>query len=93
VLEQSVDEVVEELPQYGGERNRLITHMIRALESDADWVELYGITGELKVPPFDDDSVTKEILFRVREVGHPIAPRKDGLLSFRRCWPRAGPQT
>jgi trafficking protein particle complex subunit 10 len=85
VLEQSVDDVVNELPQYGGERNRLITHMIRALESDADWVELYGITGELKVPAFDDDSVTKEILFRVREVGHPIAPRKDGLLSFRRC--------
>lgn len=73
MLEQSVDEAVDELPQYGRERNRLITYMIRALESDADWVELYGITGELKVPAFDDDSATKEILFRIRSVGHAIA--------------------
>jgi trafficking protein particle complex subunit 10 len=93
VLEQTIDEAVDELPQYGRERNRLITHMIRALESDADWVELYGITGELRVPAFDGDSATEEILFRIRQVGHPITVRKDGFLSFRRCWPRAGPQT
>jgi len=46
--------------------------MIQALESDPSWVELYGITGELKVPTSKDDGASKEILSRVREVGYPM---------------------
>ena len=69
MLEQTVDDALSDFPQHGRDRNHLIAHLIRALESDANWVELYGITGELKVPAFDDDSAAKEILFRIREVG------------------------
>ncbi|KAI0256634.1 trafficking protein particle complex subunit 10 [Lactifluus subvellereus] len=68
VLEQTVDEALDDFPRHGCDRNRLITQMIRALESDADWVELYGITGELNVPVFDVDSSAKEILSRIREM-------------------------
>jgi trafficking protein particle complex subunit 10 len=92
VLEQTVDDALSDFPQHGRDRNRLIAHLIRALESDANWVELYGITGELKVPAFDDDSGAKEILFRIREVGYSITPRRDRHLSFRRCWQGSGLQ-
>jgi trafficking protein particle complex subunit 10 len=91
-VEQTVDEALNEFPQHSRDRNRLIAHLIRALESDVDWVELYGITGELKVPAFDDDSAAKEILFRIREVGYLIAPRRDGLLSPHRSWQKASLQ-
>jgi hypothetical protein len=49
--------------------------MIQALESDPSWVELYGITGEVKVPTSKDDGASKEILSRVREVGYPMSYR------------------
>ena len=42
--------------------------MMQSLESDASWVELYGITGELKVPASNDNGAPKEVLNRVREV-------------------------
>lgn len=68
MLEQAVDEAVDEFPQHGADRSRLIAHMIHALESNANWVELYSITGELKVPASDDDAAPKEVLARIREV-------------------------
>jgi hypothetical protein len=71
VLEQAVDEALNEFPQHGADRSRLIAHMIQALESDANWVELYSITGELDVPASDDDATLKEILTRIREVSNP----------------------
>jgi hypothetical protein len=92
VLEQTVDEALKDFPRHGCDRNRLITQIVRALESDAGWVELYGITGELNVPTFDVDSAAKEISSRIREVGYLIAPRRYELTSFRRCWQRAGLQ-
>jgi len=71
VLEQAVDEAVDDFPQHGADRSRLIAHMIQALESDANWVELYSITGELNVPASDDDATLKEVLTRIREVSYP----------------------
>jgi hypothetical protein len=71
VLEQAVDEALDEVPQHGADRGRLIAHMIQALESDANWVELYSITGELKVPASYDDATPKELLDRIREVSCP----------------------
>jgi trafficking protein particle complex subunit 10 len=70
MLEQAIDEALDEFPQYDAERSRLIAHMIQALESDANWVELYSITGELKVPASDDDAALKEVLTRIREVSY-----------------------
>lgn len=71
MLEQAVDEAVDEFPQHSADRSRLIAYMIRALESNANWVELYSITGELKVPASDDDATPKEVLARIREVSYP----------------------
>ena len=71
MLEQALDEALDEFPQHGADRNRLITHLIQALESDANWVELYSITGELKVPASNDDATLKEVLTRIREVSYP----------------------
>lgn len=94
MLGQAVDEALDELPQLGLNRNRLIAHMIRALESDSNWVELYGITGELKVPTSDDDAMPKEVLIRIREVGCSstagVIARICGRLSFRRSWKWVG---
>jgi trafficking protein particle complex subunit 10 len=73
VLEQGVDEALSECPQYQPNRSRLIALMIQALESDPSWVELYDITGELKVPTSKNDDAPEEILSRVREVGYPIS--------------------
>ena len=71
MLEQAVNEALDEFPQHGTDRSRVIAHMIQALESDANWVELYSITGELKVPASDDDAALKEVLTRIREVSYP----------------------
>jgi hypothetical protein len=71
VLEQAVDEALDEYPQHGADRSSLIAHMIQVLESDANWVELYSITGELKVPASGDDARLKEVLTRIREVSNP----------------------
>lgn len=88
MLGQAADEALDELPQHGLNRNRLIAHMIRALESDSNWVELYSITGELKVPASDDDALPKEVLIRIREVGCSstagVIASICGRLSFRR---------
>jgi len=70
VLDQVVDEALDEFPQHGADRSRLIAHIIQALESDANWVELYSITGELKVPASDDDTTLKDVLTRIREVSY-----------------------
>jgi len=72
VVEQAIDKALEEFPQHRPERSRLIAHTIQALESDPDWVELYGITGELKVPASGDNGASKEFLTRVRDVGYSI---------------------
>ena len=71
MLKQAVDEALDEFPQHSADRSSLIAHMIQALESDANWVELYSITGELKVPASDDDARLKEVLTRIREVSYP----------------------
>ena len=68
MLGQAVDEALNEFPQHRPDRSRLIAQIFQALERDSSWVELYNITGELKVPASNDDGAPKEILSRVREV-------------------------
>ena len=75
VLDQAVDEALNDFPQHRLDRSRLTAQMMQALESDASWVELYGITGELKVPALKDDGAPKEVLTRVREVRYLITCR------------------
>ena len=61
--------ILEESPT--SVENRIITigKLIDALESDAGWVELYGITGELIVPSTDDENAeVNELLLKARKV-------------------------
>jgi hypothetical protein len=46
----------------------LVNHLVEALGSDASWVELYGVTGELIVPEMPQDSDFGERLNAVKAV-------------------------
>ncbi|KAI0327179.1 hypothetical protein GY45DRAFT_1328000 [Cubamyces sp. BRFM 1775] len=50
LIELAVEEVVTETPILGRLRQDMIDTLVQALETDASWVELYGVTGELVVP-------------------------------------------
>ena len=61
--------VLEESPTTVENRIIIIGKLIDALESDAGWVELYGITGELVVPNMHDENAEiKELLLKARKV-------------------------
>jgi hypothetical protein len=84
VLEEAIDEALQEFPQHRPDRSRVIAHMIQTLESDSDWVELYSITSELKVPVSDDNGIPTEIISRVREVlTHLLAEKIQRLIIHR----------
>lgn len=68
MLDQAVDEALNDFPQHRPDHGRLTARMMQSLESDASWVELYGITGELKVPASNDNGAPEEVLNRVRDV-------------------------
>ncbi|KAI0636805.1 trafficking protein particle complex subunit 10 [Trametes polyzona] len=58
LIELAVDEVVSEKPSLEPLRQDLVDKLVQALETNASWVELYGVTGELSVPgiqPGDDE--------------------------------------
>ncbi|KAI0780765.1 trafficking protein particle complex subunit 10 [Trametes elegans] len=50
LIELAVDEVVSGTPALDTLRQDMIDRLVQALETDASWVELYGVTGELAVP-------------------------------------------
>ena len=77
MLDQVVDEVLDEFPEHYSSRNILIAHTVKALERDSEWVEPYVVTSELRVPELSEDSSTKEVISRIREVSRPTASRKD----------------
>ncbi|KAI0665103.1 trafficking protein particle complex subunit 10 [Cubamyces menziesii] len=69
LIELAVEEVVTETPTLERLRQDMVDKLVQALETDASWVELYGVTGELVVPgvaPGDDDLGTG--LRRVLEI-------------------------
>lgn len=45
---------MEEFPSKAHTRTVLVSRLVNALESDAAWVEMYGITGELAVPQINE---------------------------------------
>ncbi|CDO72874.1 hypothetical protein BN946_scf185002.g59 [Trametes cinnabarina] len=58
LIELAVEEAVSETRALERLRQDLIDVLVKALETDASWVELYGVTGELVVPGVkiaDDD--------------------------------------
>lgn len=69
VIERQVQAVLEESPSTLENRIILVDKLIDALENDASWVELYGITGELVVPDaHDENDEIQELLLRATKV-------------------------
>jgi hypothetical protein len=53
-VKDAVDNVVSESSSWMLYRTLLVDKLIDALETDAEWVEMYGVTGELNVPGVHD---------------------------------------
>jgi hypothetical protein len=53
-IRDSVQDVVVNFPSLLSQRDVLVDELLRVLENDASWVELYGITGELIIPAVDE---------------------------------------
>jgi hypothetical protein len=50
VIEGVVAKVLADSPSTNHHRVTIVNKLVKALENDAGWVGLYGITGELNVP-------------------------------------------
>ncbi|EKM55480.1 uncharacterized protein PHACADRAFT_143869 [Phanerochaete carnosa HHB-10118-sp] len=61
-IEAAVDEALAAKPSTTIHRDFLVNAFVQALEQNASWVELYGITGELNVPSLPADDETSEVL-------------------------------
>lgn len=68
IIESHVQSVLEDSPSPQ-HHVILVNKLVDALESDAAWVELYGITGELIVPDIhkEQDDIG-ELLKKARQV-------------------------
>ncbi|KAG6898254.1 hypothetical protein C0992_002268, partial [Termitomyces sp. T32_za158] len=70
VVDKTVAKVVVDSHLPRQHRTALITQLVEALERDAGWVDLYGITGELRVPETPKDKAneeTAELLTKAKE--------------------------
>ncbi|KAI0053990.1 hypothetical protein FA95DRAFT_1529824 [Auriscalpium vulgare] len=68
LIEQCVNSALVEFPEQDASRSRLVARTIQALEGDATWVQLYGVTGELKVPPVEEPGDFGRVVSRVIEI-------------------------
>lgn len=70
IIESCVQTVLEESPSRQ-HHIILVGKLVDALESDAGWVELYGITGELIVPNIQEEQgEIGELLKKARQVNN-----------------------
>ncbi|GLB35442.1 putative trafficking protein particle complex subunit 10, TRAPPC10 [Lyophyllum shimeji] len=81
VVEEAVTQVLAASPSPHKHRVTLVNKLVEALEHDAAWVDLYGITGELKVPETSKDEADEETCRLLDEVKqllqqhrHPYPP-------------------
>ncbi|KAF8968386.1 trafficking protein particle complex subunit 10 [Flammula alnicola] len=80
IIQDQVRAILEESPATLQRRIVLVGKLIDALESDAAWVDMYGITGELAVPHIakEDGEVgdlLKEARKRLANHRHPDPPQ------------------
>ncbi|KAJ3796702.1 trafficking protein particle complex subunit 10 [Lentinula aff. detonsa] len=63
VVEEAVERAILENPDWKLHRIPLARKLIQMLETDASWVEIYGISGELYIPgsPAPDDALREPI--------------------------------
>jgi trafficking protein particle complex subunit 10 len=66
VIDTAIDEVLTGLPEWHMHKIALHAKFIEMLESDASWVEIYAISGELNVPGMID--ISEELREPVEEV-------------------------
>ena len=59
LIEHAVSQVVSQDASLDMFRQDMVDKLVQALETDASWVELYGVTGELIVPgvTLEDDEI------------------------------------
>jgi hypothetical protein len=68
-VKDAVDNVVAESSVWMPYRTMLVDKLISALETDAGWVDIYGVTGELDVPGlYDRNGEIGVALSRVKSV-------------------------
>ncbi|PSR94078.1 hypothetical protein PHLCEN_2v4506 [Hermanssonia centrifuga] len=68
-INRAVKQALSEIPSAHVHQDVLAGKLVQALESEASWVELYGITGELIVPGLSsEDDVFDGALTRAMEV-------------------------
>ncbi|KZT11270.1 uncharacterized protein LAESUDRAFT_809238 [Laetiporus sulphureus 93-53] len=65
-IEAAISQVIEESPSLQPRRAALVDKLIEALSGDANWIELYGLTGELLVPNIPDEE--EAVLSRLKEI-------------------------
>lgn len=69
IVEAQVRSIIDESASDSHHRITLVSKLIDALESDAAWVDMYGITGELVVPStFKEEGEIGELLRKATEV-------------------------
>ena len=54
------------------QRGNVCTSVVRALESDASWVQVYESTGEIRVPEIDVEENIRQQYLQVTEVSRII---------------------
>ncbi|KIP08175.1 hypothetical protein PHLGIDRAFT_88626 [Phlebiopsis gigantea 11061_1 CR5-6] len=70
LIEDAIDEVLGESSASSSHRDQLISSFVQALEKDASWIQMYGLTGELVAPdlPPEDNAEIRETQVRAVEV-------------------------
>jgi hypothetical protein len=70
LIRDSVHDVVLNFSALLPQRDAIADELLKVLENDASWVELYGITGELIMPPLGESQANErqECLDRVKQV-------------------------
>ncbi|KAJ4488048.1 trafficking protein particle complex subunit 10 [Lentinula aciculospora] len=79
VVQEAVDRAIVESPSWKLHRIPLVSKLIQMLETDASWVEIYGISGELHIPksPSSDGALREpvEVVKKMLQVHrHPDVP-------------------
>lgn len=71
-IDSAVREALQDSPSQADQDN-LVDALVQSLERDASWVQLYGVTGQLVVPPItlSSDHLT-EALRRAKAVSRPV---------------------
>ena len=69
MITAAVDTAVGESPDLKSDQENIVHSLLKLLELNSNWVELYEITGELHFPPDDADrGHLQESIQQIKEV-------------------------